>query len=150
MLSTKRAQSYGAAWSNQNSSTVSEQSVSFFLRALNGQSSNYDLSDSQFADIVRTGVKESWAPIKLSTGQDGFAVTLSTYSTDWGLAIGRGTLYLDANYKPVGFYDLYDDRKPSGDRTWRNEALTTGLRASRASQFNICYGRVGADLAGKC
>ena len=150
MNHTRGAQSYGAAGVNQDSS-ASVQSVSLFLRALNGNSSNYDLSDTQFADIVRTGVKESWTPVKFPSGQDGFAVSLSTYSTDWGLAIGRGTLYLDANYRPVGFYDRYDPNpQQSGARTIRNEALTTLLRGSGASEFNICYGQVGASRAGKC
>jgi hypothetical protein len=75
-------------------------------------------------------------------------VSLSAYGTPWGLAIGRGTLYLNSDYAPVGFYDRYDPNpQPSGARTVRNEVLTGGMRASRASEFNICYGRVPA---GKC
>jgi hypothetical protein len=109
---------------------------------------NVNLSPSRFNSIVNAAgaVKGSPWSVTLSNGQPGVAKVHSFYnSSEYGLALGRATIYYNQAGTAVGFYDNYNfDPKPWGERSYENEiktrAVNTAGNAYGATPFNIYYG----------
>lgn len=109
-----------------------------------------ELSALQFAEILLC-IKQNQDILlhrhdSLSSENGFVPCNVSFYGTDYGMAFGNATIYLDSDCRFVGLYDVYDfDKKHWGMRPLKQEffvRLVSMLSPSVASGYRIRYGNV--------
>ncbi len=83
--------------------------------------------------------------IILENGTIGKSFIISFYnSPEFDHAFGTATIYVDQNFKIVGFMDVYDfDSRPWGQRSYKAEFLSRFIKCispKKAKPFKITYG----------
>ena len=111
---------------------------------------NMTLSQSRFNSIVQAaGRVQSVSNVTLANGQSGIAKVHSFYgSSEYGKALGCGTIYYNQSGTPVGFNDTYNFNWRwswgEGSRPYLAERQTRAVSIAGfffgAQPFNITYG----------
>ena len=108
-----------------------------------------NLSSARFNDILtHQGTVSATSNITLSNGQPGIKKVHSFYnSNEYGLALGRATIFYTSSGVPVGLIDTYDfDPKTWGVRSYDAEIKTRAVNVAasiygiNARGFKIRYG----------
>lgn len=91
-------------------------------------------------------------PVVLDNGASGYSVPLNTYSSQkYDYAIGTGTLFLDSDKNPIGFYDYYNFNAGARESLMA-EAVTRIVgwlgNAYGGQDYRIYYGVQGAPIQG--
>ena len=116
-----------------------------FKHFMEGSAAPVPLTDIQFNEVVTSGRRYSaQEPVTLNNGESGFRVRIDlSKDPKYDYAIGQGTLYLNSNNQPVGFYDLYDFNKATHRNPLAEAATQAGdmMRPVFGAQiFEIYYG----------
>jgi uncharacterized protein RhaS with RHS repeats len=106
-------------------------------------SGNLRLSDATFQDIVRvaSGAEVSAEARVLFNGTEATAKVINFYGTKYGNALGRATVYYDAQGEAIGFRDRVDfESRDWGERPFFGEIKTRAVDAAlTGNPFEVNY-----------